>query len=174
VRYDAEKDMSISLPEHSDTSLVSFTIALNSSSIGSNSELGQNCSYTSNNFVGGGTWFRALDTVALEENSESVQNFHESGVVDVTAGQVVVFAGPLRHGGFPISKGTRYILVLFMYAESYPYQQYLVDKENNTKVDSHHKKDEEVTKVKKKSSYVVYRETLELMTTLNKLESIMW
>jgi hypothetical protein len=38
VRYDAVEDMSTSLPEHSDTSAVSFTIALNSQSNGDSSE----------------------------------------------------------------------------------------------------------------------------------------
>ena len=42
VRYDAETDMSLSLPEHSDTSAMSFTLALNQ---------------PGEDFEGGGTWF---------------------------------------------------------------------------------------------------------------------
>jgi hypothetical protein len=46
VRYDAEKDGSLSLPEHCDTSAVSVVLSLNSAAAG--------------DYVGGGTWFEAL------------------------------------------------------------------------------------------------------------------
>ena len=49
-------------------------------------------------YDGGGTWFeglgRAVDAPA--------------------AGHVVMFPGRVEHGGNPISRGTRYIIVLFM------------------------------------------------------------
>lgn len=46
VRYDAEKDMSLSLPEHCDTSAVSVVLSLTSEEEG--------------HYTGGGTWFEAL------------------------------------------------------------------------------------------------------------------
>ena len=104
VRYDADTDGSFSLPEHSDTSAVSFTVALNSHSQG--------------DFEGGGTWFEALG----EDQNGSV--------VDAERGHAVVFAGPLRHAGYPVEKGVRVILVLFLYIENFSYGGLL---ENYTK-----------------------------------------
>lgn len=46
VRYDAEKDLSLSLPEHCDTSAISVIVSLNSEEAG--------------HYCGGGTWFEAL------------------------------------------------------------------------------------------------------------------
>ena len=77
----------------------------------------------------------------------------------------MAFAGPLRHGGFPISKGTRYILVLFMYADAFPYQKYLQQSPEACMAS-----DISARKSGVHNSYVVYRETLELMSTLNKIE----
>ena len=198
VRYDAERDRSLYLPEHSDTSLVSLTLALNSSSS------------FGTGFSGGGTWFRALQhgnkdpgnkTTDSSNDFSSLEcdcNFHGSGVVDADSGQVVVFAGPLRHGGFPVSSGTRYILVVFMYAEEFPYHEYLQDPRlqecqedvasGNSGGTSKYNRDRRLSQeshdgdyqrgmrdiceesLSFRRSYVVYRETLELMTTLNKLE----
>lgn len=92
VRYDAEVDGSFSLPEHRDTSSMSFTVALNRRDA---------------DFAGGGTWFEALGA--------------EGMVVDADIGCACAFAGPLRHAGYPITRGTRYILVLFCYVEGFPY-----------------------------------------------------
>ena len=36
-------------------------------------------------------------------------------------GHAVFFAGPLRHAGYPITRGTRFVLVLFLYVEGFPY-----------------------------------------------------
>ena len=96
VRYDADVDQSCSLPEHSDTSAMSFTVALNSSG---------------EDFDGGGTWFEALG--------------EEGMVVEADRGQAVAFAGPLRHAGYPVTKGCRIILVLFLYIEDYAYGHFL-------------------------------------------------
>eukprot|EP00584_Thalassiosira_punctigera_P010301 CAMPEP_0172546906 /NCGR_PEP_ID=MMETSP1067-20121228/16568_1 /TAXON_ID=265564 ORGANISM="Thalassiosira punctigera, Strain Tpunct2005C2" /NCGR_SAMPLE_ID=MMETSP1067 /ASSEMBLY_ACC=CAM_ASM_000444 /LENGTH=548 /DNA_ID=CAMNT_0013333905 /DNA_START=75 /DNA_END=1718 /DNA_ORIENTATION=+ len=109
VRYDAENDGSFSLPEHSDTSAVSFTVALNSRSDtkGNHDEYGAV-------FEGGGTWFEALG------------DSHKSGkVVDADVGHAVAFAGPLRHAGFPVTKGCRVILVLFLYIDGFSYGTYV-------------------------------------------------
>ena len=40
-------------------------------------------------------------------------------------GCAVVFAGPLKHAGFPITGGTRIILVLFLYIEDFHYGPFL-------------------------------------------------
>lgn len=40
-------------------------------------------------------------------------------------GQAVLFAGPLRHAGYPIVRGTRVILVLFLYVHDFPYGDYI-------------------------------------------------
>jgi hypothetical protein len=107
VRYDAERDMSLSLPEHSDTSLISFTVALN--------ERGQD-------FEGGGTWF---ESIAQHDDDDDEQQQHTGAVIDADRGQAVAFAGPLRHAGYPVTKGCRIILVLFLYAEDFAYGKFL-------------------------------------------------
>ena len=66
VRYDADEDGSFSLPEHSDTSAVSFTVALNSGD---------------DTFEGGGTWFEALGDA------------DKGKVIDADVGHAVSFAG---------------------------------------------------------------------------------
>ena len=124
VRYDAEHDMSVSLPEHSDTSLISFTVALNQ---------------RGRDFQGGGTWFECISSNS-ENNNENCTRIgqHEEEkhdpsnggggcVVDADEGHAVAFAGPLRHAGYPITSGCRIILVLFLYAQDYAYGQYLSD-----------------------------------------------
>ena len=98
VRYDATAG-SLSLPEHRDTSAVSLSLALNPGEGGEGGE---------GDFAGGGTWFEALG----EERGQ---------VVDAEVGHAVFFAGPLRHAGYPITRGTRFVLVLFLYIEGFPY-----------------------------------------------------
>jgi hypothetical protein len=106
VRYDADCDMSLSLPEHSDTSVISFTVALNQKG---------------RDFEGGGTWFESI--------SENDEDDHDGkgAVIDADQGHAVAFAGPLRHAGYPVTKGTRLILVLFLYAEDFAYGKFLQD-----------------------------------------------
>ena len=99
VRY-AKSDGSLSLPEHSDTSSMSFTLALNEQT----------------HYQGGGTWFEALGPTGQ--------------VVDAGIGRAIAFAGPLRHAGFPISEGTRTILVLFLYVEKFSYGDALQKEKN--------------------------------------------
>jgi hypothetical protein len=106
VRYDADCDMSLSLPEHSDTSVISFTVALNQKD---------------QDFEGGGTWFESI--IENDENDED----GNGAVIDADQGHAVAFAGPLRHAGYPVTKGTRLILVLFLYAEDFAYGKFLQD-----------------------------------------------
>ena len=96
-RYDAAAG-SLSLPEHRDTSAVSLSLALNPGEGGEG------------DFAGGGTWFEALGD-------------ERGRVIDAEVGHAVVFAGPLRHAGYPITSGTRFVLVLFLYVEGFPYGQ---------------------------------------------------
>lgn len=93
-------------------------------------------------------------------------------MVDSKAGQAVAFAGPLRHAGYPIHQGTRMILVLFLYVENFNYGPYL-QAACQHKVDClprTNQKEPELDTVRssgsRPGSYVVYRETVELMNTL--------
>jgi len=173
VRYDAECDGSISLPEHSDTSAMSFTVALNSRAT---------CCETGGDaaFEGGGTWFEALGDA------------NKSGkVVDAEVGHAVAFAGPLRHAGYPVVKGCRVILVLFLYVDGFPYGHFLNDyMEQHNMCDTNACEvvdDEKKEDAKSESShlqvrpsgdmpggFVVYNQTVELVSMLNrKIDSVL-
>mmetsp|Transcript_19974 Transcript_19974/g.39231 ORF Transcript_19974/g.39231 Transcript_19974/m.39231 type:complete len:537 (+) Transcript_19974:184-1794(+) len=157
VRYDAEKDKSFSLPEHRDTSSMSFTVALN--------QRGED-------FEGGGTWFEALGPDG------------QGDVVKANLGEAVAFAGPLRHAGYPITSGTRVILVLFLYVDNFQYgpliSQYLEKHGCNLcrpDTPDSNKEDEDASPEKKPSvrpsgdspgGFVVYNQTVELVNMLNK------
>jgi hypothetical protein len=153
VRYDADCDKSFHLPEHSDTSAVSFTIALNESS----------------EFEGGGTWFEALGS-----------KDGEGRVVDAEIGRVCAFAGPMRHAGYPITSGVRMILVLFTYVEGFHYGPYVSEYTESILaagggcagscggeglVEGGVKPSGD-----KVGGYVVYRETVELSNMLGRIE----
>jgi hypothetical protein len=159
VRYDADGDGSISLPEHSDTSAVSFTVALNSSG---------------NDFEGGGTWIEALGEKGM--------------VVDADVGHAVAFAGPLRHAGYPVTRGCRVILVLFLYVDGYQYGGFLNEyikkngacggcQEDENEVE--HAMNDNVEEVRRPSGdmpggFVVYNQTVQLVGMLNRqVESVL-
>lgn len=84
VKYDAAHQRE--LKPHRDGAVVSFNIALNPAS----------------DYVGGGTWFAALDAAVV-----------------LPQGHVVTHASGLLHGGHVITEGTRYILVAFCIVEGY-------------------------------------------------------
>jgi hypothetical protein len=146
VRYDAERDGSVSLPEHMDTSVVSVILSLNSVDA----------------FKGGGTWFEALGP--------------DGAVVSADVGCAVLFAGPMRHAGFPIHAGTRFILVLFLYVEGFKYGDCI------SEYGAKHPEALAPTKLPAASSaspkirpsgdteggYVVYNQTVELVNALNR------
>eukprot|EP01046_Picozoa_sp_COSAG06_P059741 COSAG06_NODE_12461_length_1378_cov_3.037529_2_plen_117_part_00 len=48
-------------------------------------------------------------------------------MVDADIGHACAFAGPLRHAGYPITRGTRFILVLFCYVEGFAYGELVND-----------------------------------------------
>ena len=101
VRYDARAGGpgSTSLPEHSDTSALSISLALNE---------GGGVDYS-----GGGTLVAALRDTPC------------GGVVEARTGHAVAFAGPLRHGGEAVTSGVRMVLVLFLYVEGWAYGKLL-------------------------------------------------
>ena len=139
---------SLSLPEHRDTSVVSFTIALNGG----------------DDFEGGGTWFEDLGDVK-----------GEGKVVDGSVGCCTVFAGPMRHAGYPITKGTRWIAVLFCYVEGFRYGKYLNDNCGEGEGEDEKGKVENgrggvKPSGDKEGGYVVYRQTVELTNLLEKDE----
>lgn len=45
--------------------------------------------------------------------------------MNAEVGQAVAFAGPLKHAGYPTTKGVRVILVLFLYVQDYHYGPHL-------------------------------------------------
>jgi hypothetical protein len=170
VRYDAEGDGSISLPEHSDTSAVSFTVALNSSSTPNNSINDETTPDAS--FEGGGTWFEALGDA------------NKSGmVVDANVGHAVAVAGPLRHAGYPVTKGCRVILVLFLYIEGFSYGRFLrehAEQHGTCRPDEEKKEDAKSDIIVAQDDtqrrpsgdmpggFVVYNQTVELVSMLNR------
>jgi len=151
VRYDAEKDKSLSLPEHMDTSVVSVILSLNSA----------------NEFDGGGTWFEALG--------------HQGAVITADIGHAVFFAGPMRHAGYPISAGTRFILVLFLYVEGFKYGDCLL--QHGAKHSKQCRESSEelacsqsppITKPSgdTEGGYVVYHQTEELVNALDRIDDV--
>ena len=122
VRYDAEVDKSCLLPEHCDTSAMSVILSLNSEEEGE--------------YTGGGTWFEALgenynnrinnsnnsnNNYSNNNNSNNRHDINNGKVINAEKGHAVLFAGPLRHAGYPVTKGVRHILVLFLYVEGFHY-----------------------------------------------------
>jgi hypothetical protein len=175
VRYDADHDGSISLPEHSDTSAVSFTVALNSSCQSSQGLDDDDESATSDGaFEGGGTWFEALGSADMSGK-----------VVDAQVGHAIAFAGPLRHAGYPVTRGCRVILVLFLYVDGFPYGRYLREyaeqhktcdpclpaDDSESEVGGDGDRDsQDVTKPSgdMPGGFVVYNQTVELVGMLNR------
>ena len=170
VRYDAERDGSVSLPEHCDTSAVSFTVALNSSSGRGDRRDGEGAADDAA-FEGGGTWFEALGGAD-----------GRGRVVDASVGHAVAFAGPLRHAGYPVTRGCRVILVLFLYVDGFSYGSFLREHaERHNICDMREEEDEKKEGAKNDSNhegrrpsgdmpggFVVYNQTVELVDMLNR------
>ena len=136
VRYAAD-DNSLSLPEHRDTSSMSFTIALNGG-----------C------FEGGGTWFGALGDDG------------RGRVIDADVGHAIAFMGPLRHAGYPITSGTRTILVLFMYVHGFDYGRFLGKCACGPGDAEDEGDDGPRPSGMEQGGFVVYQQTVDLMSTL--------
>ncbi|GMH89261.1 hypothetical protein TrVE_jg3162 [Triparma verrucosa] len=138
VRYSSE-DGSLSLPEHSDTSAISFTVSLGGE------------------YEGGGTWFDDLEKDVGK-------------VISTPPGCCTAFAGPLRHAGYPITSGTRIILVLFCYVEGFDYGDYMKKYCEKGGREEEEIEDEVKPSGDRKGGYVVYRQTVELANMLNKAD----
>jgi hypothetical protein len=115
-------------------------------------------------------------------------------VVNADIGHAVMFAGPMKHAGFPIWSGVRHVLVLFLYVEDYHYGPYLrkpnpnpnpnkekvdfgTDNVQDLLVNVDRSEEEESERVEKKKGkerpsgaapggFVVYRQTVELVSML--------
>lgn len=141
VRYDAEVDLSLSLPEHVDTSCLSVILSLNSEQRG--------------DYAGGGTWFEGQGPNGLLVNAE--------------IGRAVAFAGPLRHAGYPLSRGRRHVLVLFLYVQDFHYgpRLSLAKAVPEAKADCGAGDDRGILPSGgEKGGFVVYRQTVELVNML--------
>ncbi|KAL7462250.1 hypothetical protein ACHAXS_002637 [Conticribra weissflogii] len=90
VKYDSLGGQT-ELKPHRDGSILSFNIALNSM----------------DEFEGGGTWFASLG------------KDDEGASLKIDRGEIVSHSSSLLHGGFGITKGTRYIMVCFVILEGY-------------------------------------------------------
>ena len=146
VRYDVAAGSTL-LPEHSDTSAISLSIALNNEG---------------GDFEGGGLTIRALrgsgggggnDATATCTSGCRVSM---NGEISIPIGHGVAFAGPLRHGGAKVISGTRFILVLFLFIENFEYGTYI---EKAARILPLEGRDDD-------GGYVVYRETKSLMEAL--------
>ena len=124
-------------------------------------------SESSGDFSGGGTWFEALGPQGM--------------VVDAEEGHAVAFAGPLRHAGYPITRGTRIILVLFCYVEGFAYGD-LVNAHQELHGSAVRESESATAKVTTATTancairpsgdaeggYVIYQQTTELVKMLNR------
>jgi len=140
VRYDAARG-STSLPEHSDTSALSVSLSLNA---------------RGRDFDGGGLFLRCLESGAGGGEDGGDDRDGEGGVFCAPEGCATAFMGPLRHGGAPITRGVRVILVLFLYVEGFAYGELL----------RHVAATPAPAPTPGGRGYVVYRETVQLMEAL--------
>ena len=129
-------------------------------------------------YQGGGTWFEALGAD------------NKGRVVNSSIGGAVLFAGPLKHSGFPICRGVRHILVLFLYVEGFHYGPYLSEAKANAAIVaestiSHEEAEQDSVQSCKdiefisdgpsllpsggeRGGFVVYKQTVDLVTMLEK------
>jgi tetratricopeptide (TPR) repeat protein len=83
---------------HTDSGCLSFTIALSSFS----------------DYDGGGTWFQGLDTSHDDggaESTGSIVSLNENGaVLNMDVGQITIRPGGVKHCGYAVTRGTRYVI----------------------------------------------------------------
>jgi tetratricopeptide (TPR) repeat protein len=98
----------------------------------------------------------------------------QQGNISISAPQgcATIFAGPLRHGGSPITKGVRMILVLFLYIEGFAYGKFLsiakniLYKEKEKEEEDSERDGGRIEKKISQAALVVYRETVQLVEAL--------
>jgi hypothetical protein len=160
VRYDAARG-STSLPEHSDTSALSVSLSLNA---------------RGRDFDGGGLFLRCLQGAEGEGqgagSGAGVEGVEEEdgsgGVFCAPEGCATAFMGPLRHGGAPITRGVRVILVLFLYVEGFAYGELLRHVGAEAAAGAASAAAAAVARRESAAArgFVVYRETVQLMEAL--------
>ena len=107
-------------------------------------------------------------SVSLSLSSEEDGEYRGGGLwleqvaqaVSAPRGCCTIFAGPLRHGGAPITSGVRMILVLFLYVEGFRYGAFLEAAKKEKSLMS------EGGGVGAQPALVVYRETVQLVEAL--------
>jgi hypothetical protein len=100
VKYDASANKT-RMPSHTDASVITVNVALTP---------------TLGNFEGGGTWVQALASrPPYDEEKEGFGGTLRSP----KAGDALIQAGRIKHGGAPISSGVRHILTIFMHVDTF-------------------------------------------------------
>lgn len=78
---------------HTDSGCLSFTIALSS---------------PETDYDGGGTWFQGLQQPSNEKDSNSI--VQHGNVLSMDIGQITIRPGGVKHCGYAVTRGTRYII----------------------------------------------------------------
>ena len=121
-------------------------------------------------------------SVSLSLSSEEDGDYEGGGLwlqqgnisISAPQGCATIFAGPLRHGGAPITKGVRMILVLFLYIEGFAYGKFLSKAKEILCIGEKEEEEENserdggrMEKKKSQPALVVYRETVQLVEALD-------
>jgi tetratricopeptide (TPR) repeat protein len=79
---------------HTDSGCLSFTIALSPTS----------------DYDGGGTWFHGLQQNKLDDNSDCIEDAIKDNILSMEIGQITIRPGGVKHCGYSVTRGTRYII----------------------------------------------------------------
>jgi hypothetical protein len=109
VKYNATAGQT-SLGVHRDGPLIAVTIPLNPMT----------------DYDGGGTYIEALDMEAPTTSTGIAgEHYHYDGVLKRNTGHVIMHPAALRHGGATITRGLRYIMVVWIFSQKYiPHYHY--------------------------------------------------
>jgi tetratricopeptide (TPR) repeat protein len=80
---------------HTDSGCLSFTIALSS---------------PKSDYDGGGTWFHGLQQHQSDHNGKGSSNTIEDNILPMDIGQITIRPGGVKHCGYAVTRGTRYII----------------------------------------------------------------
>jgi tetratricopeptide (TPR) repeat protein len=107
VKYNATAGQT-SLGVHRDGPLLAVTIPLNPLT----------------DYDGGGTYIEALDNIEATTGIAG-EHYHYDGVLKRNTGHVIIHPAALRHGGATITRGLRYIMVVWIFSQKYiPHYHY--------------------------------------------------